>query len=157
MTQPQIKNIFLILTSCMLFFVEIMLFALLREYNFYLLLCFFIALLIQAPQKRTLVAPLFLMCILSYLEMNIFGWSLVYIVPTILFANYLDQHLRVKVIIPYLLITFAVCLKMISAWYMHGITVSMAHATQIIVYNTFVIALFVAIGSWLEKWFIKLE
>jgi len=151
MTQPQIKNIFLILTSCMLFFVEIMLFALLREYNFYLLLCFFITLLIQAPQKRTLVTPLFLMCILSYLEMNIFGWSLVYIVPTIIFANYLDQHLRVKVIIPYLLITFAVCLKMISAWYMHGITISIAHATQIIAYNIIVIALFIAIGSRLTR------
>ncbi len=155
MTQPQIKNIFLILTSCLLFFVEIMLFALAREYNFYLLLCFFIALLLQAPQKRTLVMPLFLMCMLSYLEMNIFGWSLVYIVPTIIFANYLDQHVRIKIIIPYLVLTFALCFKMLTAWYMHGITISVMHATQIIVYNTFVIALFVAIGSYLEKLFYR--
>lgn len=155
MTQPQIKNIFLILTSCLLFFVEIMLFALAREYNFYLLLCFFIALLLQAPQKRTLVIPLFLMCMLSYLEMNIFGWSLVYIVPTILFANYLDQHVRIKIIIPYLVLTFALCFKMVTAWYMHGVTISMMHATQIIVYNTIALIVCLTVRFYLGKLFTK--
>jgi hypothetical protein len=155
MTQPQIKNIFLILTSCLLFFVEIMLFALAREYIFYLVLCFFIALLLQAPQKRTLVTPLFLMCMLSYLEMNIFGWSLVYILPTIIFANYLDQHVRIKIIIPYLVLTFALCFKMLTAWYMHGITISIMHATQIIVYNTMTLATCLTIRFYLGKFFTK--
>lgn len=153
MTQPQIKNIFFVVISCILFFVEISLFALMQQYNFYFLLCFFIALLSQMPQKRTLITPLFLMCMLSYLEMNIFGWCLVYIMPTIMFANYLDQHVRVKVIIPYLVLTFAICLKMIAAWYMHSINISWLHATQIIVYNTFIISLCMAIGSHLEKKF----
>ncbi len=151
MTQPQIKNIFFILISCILFFIEIMLFALLREYNFYILLCFFITLTTEQTQKRTLVTPLFFMCILSYLEINIFGWNLVYIIPTIILANYLDQHLRLKTIIPYLLLTFALCLKIIIAWYMHGITISLTHATQIIVYNTVVMTLSLTMSSYLKK------
>ena len=155
MTQPQIKNIFLILTSCLLFFAEIMLFAVAREYNFYLLLCFFITLLVQVPQKRTFVTPLFLMCILSYLEMNIFGWSLVYILPTIIFANYLDQHVRIKVIIPYLVLTFALCFKMLTAWYMHDINISIMHATQIIVYNTIALAACLTIRFYMGKFFTK--
>ena len=155
MTQPQIKNICLILTSCLLFFAEIMLFAVAREYNFYLLLCFFITLLVQVPQKRTFVTPLFLMCILSYLEMNIFGWSLVYILPTIIFANYLDQHVRIKVIIPYLVLTFALCFKMLTAWYMHDINISIMHATQIIVYNTIALAACLTIRFYMGKFFTK--
>ncbi len=157
MTQPQIKNIFFAVLSCFLFFGEVVLFALLRHYDFYLLLCFFIALLTTMPQKRTLVAPLVLMCIFSYLELNIFGWCLVYIMPTIMLANYLDQHLRVKVIIPYLLLTFALCLKMILAWYMHNTNISLLHATQIIVYNTIIITLWIAIGSYLENKFVALK
>lgn len=157
MTQPQIKNIFFVAISCILFFVEILLFALMQQYNFYLLLCFFIALLTQMPQKRTLVAPLFLMSMLSYLEMNIFGWCLVYIMPTIMFTIYLDQHVRVKVVIPYLALTFALCLKMIAAWYMHSINISWLHATQIIVYNTIIISLFMTIGSYLENKFSVLK
>ena len=149
MTQPQIKNIFFAIASCILFFAEIMLCALMQRYEVYLLLCFFIVLLVQRPQKRTLVIPLFLMSILSYLDINIFGWCIVYIMPTIIFSNYLDQHLRVKTIIPYLLITFAVCLKMILAWFMHSIGISFIHAAQIIVYNTIVTTLFVAMSSYL--------
>jgi hypothetical protein len=153
MTQPQIKNIFFVVISCFLFLIEIILFALLQQYDFYLLLCFFITLVIQMRQKRALAAPLFLMSMLSYLEMNIFGWCLVYIMPTMMFANYLDQHLRVKTIIPYTLLTFALCLKMIIAWFMYNINISALHATQIIVYNTIIITLFVVIGSHLEKKF----
>lgn len=147
MTQPQIKNIFFAIVSCILFFAEIMLFAIMRRYEVYFLLCFFIILLVQRPQRRTLVMPLFLMSLVSYLDINIFGWCFVYVVPTIIFANYLDQHLRVKIIIPYLLLTFALCLKMILAWCMHSIGISLFHATEIIVYNTGIITLFIAISS----------
>ncbi len=153
MTQPQIKNIFFAVLSCLLFFVELILFAGLQQYDVYLLLCLFIILLTKNSQKRTLAVPLFLMSIFSCLEMNIFGWCLVYIMPTIMFANYLDQHLRVKVIIPYLLLTFALCLKMILGWYMHSITISWLHATQIIMYNTMIMILWITINSYLEKKF----
>ena len=153
MTQSQIKNIFFVLLSCLLFFLELILFAVMQQYEIYLLLCFFIALIVQQPQHRTLVAPLCLMSMMSYLEMNIFGWCLVYIMPTMMLANYLDQHLRIKVIIPYLLITAALCIKMSLGWYMHGITVSCMHATQILTYNTIVIALFLSIGAYLETKF----
>ncbi|MDP3787837.1 MAG: hypothetical protein Q8Q60_00800 [Candidatus Chromulinivorax sp.] len=151
MTQPQIKNIFFAVLSCFFFFGELILFAILQQYNFYLLLSFFITLLTKNSQKRTLAVPLFLMSIFSYLEMNIFGWCLVYIMPTIMLANYLDQHLRVKVIIPYLLLTFALCLKMILAWYMHNIIISWMHATQIMVYNTAILTLWITIHSYFEK------
>ena len=151
MTQPQIKNIFFVVTSCLLFFLEIMLFALLQRNEIYLLLCFFIALIIESPQKRTLVMPLFLMSMMSYLEMNIFGWCLVYIMPTIMLANYLDQHLRIKIIIPYCLLAFALCLKMSLMWYMLGITISWIHAAQILVYNLVILKLCIMTGSYLER------
>lgn len=154
MTQSQIKNIFFAMLSCLLFFFELMLFALGQHYEIYLLLCFFITLIIKKSQHRTLVPPLLLMCIMSYLEINIFGWCLVYIIPTMLLANYLDQHLRVKFIIPYFLIIAALCIKMSLGLYMHEITVTWIHALQIITYNTFIIAIFVWISSRLEK---KLE
>ena len=149
MTQPQIKNIFFALASCILFFAEIMLFALMQQYTIYPLLCFFIILLVQHTKPHTLVTPLLLMSILSYLDVNIFGWCLVYSIPTIIFANYLDQHLRVKIIIPYLLLTFALYLKIFVAWYGHHIIISLIHATQIIAYNTFLITLFIAISLYL--------
>ncbi|MBV8660727.1 MAG: hypothetical protein JO129_01105 [Candidatus Dependentiae bacterium] len=153
MTQPQIKNIFFVVISSLLFFLEIMLFALLQRYEIYPLFCFFIALLVQSPQKRTLVMPLFLMSLLSYLEINIFGWCLVYIIPTILLANYLDQHLRIKIIIPYCLLIFALCLKMILMWNMDGITISWIHAAQIIIYNIIILKMFIIVGAYLEKRF----
>src|SRR3990167_8419594 len=124
MTQSQIKNIFFVLISCLLFFLELILFAIMQQYEIYLLLSFFIALITQQPQHRSLIVPLGLMSMMSYLEMNIFGWCLVYIMPTMMLANYLDQHLRVKVIIPYLLMIAALLVKMGLGWYMHDITIS---------------------------------
>ncbi len=153
MTQSQIKNIFFALLSCILFFADLMIFALLQRHQIYVLLCFFIVLIVAKAQHRALIIPLFLLSIMSYLETNIFGWCLVYIMPTMLFANYLDQHLRVKVIIPYLLITFTLCTKIILAWYMHDVATSWASVTEIITYNSFIVALFAWIGSWFEKKF----
>ena len=153
MTQSQIKNIFFIIVACLLFFVDLMFFALLQRHEVYSLLCFLIILIISKPQNRSLLVPLLLLSMMSYLEMNIFGWCFVYIVPTMFFANYLDQHLRVKIIIPYLVLTFALCTKIFLAWYMHGIAISFLPITQIITYNTIIIALFAWIDSHLEKKF----
>lgn len=151
MTYPQIKNIFFFIASWILFFAEMTGYGFMQKYDIYFLLCFFITLTIYNTQKRTIVAPLFLMSVLSYVEMNIFGWCLVYIVPTIMFANYLLQNVRIKIVIPYLLLTFALCLKIIVAYYLHDITISWLHATQIIVYNTLILSVFLALSSHVEK------
>lgn len=151
MTHSQIKNIFFTLCACLLFFIELSTYATLHRYDFYFQLCFFILLLTNHAQRRTLLAPLLFMSILSYLEVNIFGWSLVYCIPTITIAHFLDQHLRIKIIIPYALLICSFALKLVLGWYLHGIAVSWLHILQIITYNTSIITIGLAMSSYLEK------
>ena len=151
MTQSQIKNIFFVLLSCLLFFLDITLFALMQHHDIYLLLCMFIALIAHHPQNRALVTPLFLLSAMSYLEINIFGWCLVYIIPTILFENYLDQHLRIKSIIPYFLLIFMLFIKISINSYIHGISPTYWHMAQNFSYNTAILSFFLMISSYLGK------
>lgn len=153
MTQPSIKNIFFVATSCLLFFIDLMFFACMHQHQVHLLFCFFIILIVIQSQKRSLIAPLVLLSIFSYLDNNIFGWSLVYIIPTMILAQYFDQHLHVKWIIPYLLLTAGLFIKFSLNFYMLDIAISSIHATEIIVYNTIGLTMFIMIGSWFEKKF----
>lgn len=151
MTQSQIKNIFFFLISCLLFFFDIIIFVIMQRHDMYLLLCFFIMLLTANTQNRTILTPLFLLSAMSYLEMNIFGWAIVYIMPTMTLATYLDQHLRIKVIIPYILLSSALIIKMLLGWYTHSINISLHHAIEIFTYNMIIISLFISINSFFEK------
>ena len=153
MTQPFIKNIFFISVSCILFFLDLVFFACMQQHQVDVLFCFFILLIVAKPQKRSLIMPLLLMSIFSYLDVNIFGWSLVYIVPTIMLSDYFDQHLHVKWIIPYLLLTAGLCMKFELNFCMQNIAISSMHATEIIVYNTIALAMLTIIKKWLENKF----
>ncbi len=111
MTQSFIKNIFFILISSFIFFIDITLFACMHQHYIDLLFCFFIAIIACNSKKSLFIIPLLFMSLFSYLDTNIFGWSLTYSLPIIIIADYLDQHLHVKWIIPYLLITTGIILK----------------------------------------------
>lgn len=151
MTQLQIKNIFLIILSCLLFFVELFLFALMQQHQIYLLLIFFIAVVVQHPQKRTLLVPLLSLSVMSYLDIHVFGWCLVYLMPTMVLANYLDQHLRIKIIIPYMLLIFALVLSMVLGCIWYDIAITLYKATETIGYNILILTLFLHIGSFFEQ------
>ena len=153
MTQSQIKHIFFIITSCLLFLLDLALFSLLQHHSLHLLLCFFITLICQHPSNRLLVAPLLLLSLISYLDYEIFGWCLVYLVPTMALARFLDKQLRVKLIIPYLLLIFALFLKMFLASYMLGIDISWMHAFQLIFYNSLILSCFIMMWDLLQKIF----
>jgi hypothetical protein len=124
-----------------------------QQHQVDLLFCFFIVLIIAKTQKRSLITPLLLLSIFSYLDTNIFGWALVYIMPTIMLAQYFDQHLHVKWIIPYLLVTAGLFMKFGLNLYMRHVMISSIHGTEIIIYNTFVLAIFIMIQTWLENKF----
>jgi hypothetical protein len=151
MTQPFIKNIFFITVSCILFFLELVFFAGMQQHQFQFLFCFFIILIDKQQQKRFYVAPILLLSILSYLDTNIFGWSLSYVLATMMLADYFDQHLHIKWIIPYLLLTAGLFMQFGVNFYMLNTTISSIHATEIIVYNTIILIFFIIIKKWLEK------
>ena len=153
MTQSQIKHIFFIVTSCLLFLLDLTLFAFFQHHFLYLLLCFFIALICQHPSNRLLVTPLALLSLTSYLDYEIFGWCLVYLVPTMALARFLDKQLRVKEIIPYLLLTFTLLLKMMLASYMLHIDTSWLHTLQLIFYNSIILSCFVIIWHYAQRIF----
>lgn len=153
MTQLQIKNIFILVSSCIFFFIDIMLFAFMQQHQCDLLLCFFIMLIITHRKKRTLIVPLFLLSIISYLDFNIFGWSLIYIMPTMMLAYYLDQNLRVKIIIPFLLLITSLSLKILIAWYTHEVSMSLQTIIQTIIYNLIIMGLLMIMSHSLEKKF----
>jgi hypothetical protein len=124
-----------------------------RQHQIDLLFCFLIALVVGKPQKRSLIMPLLLMSIYSYLDANIFGWSMVYILPTIMLADYFDQHLHVKWIIPYLMLTAGIGMKFALNFIMHGIAISSIHATEIVTYNMIALVICTIIQNWLENKF----
>ncbi len=151
MTQHHIKNIFFILITCMLFFLELLIFSLMQKHQIQPLLCFFILLLTQPLQKRVLALPLYLLCLLSYLDTNIFGWCLVYIMPTMACAQYLDQHLQAVNIIPYCLIFTAMSLKTFFCWYFNDITISFSSYLTIYGYNSALIIVLITLQTYLAK------
>jgi len=90
---------------------------------------------------------------MSYLEINIFGWCLVYIMPIMALAHYLDQHLRIKSIIPYILLISTLFIKINLNAYIHGITPTYWHMIHIFIYNIAILALFLTTASHLAKRF----
>ena len=151
MTQPFIKNIFFLATSCLLFFIDLIFFASMQQHQIDLLFCFFIVLLITKLKKRYLIWMLFLLSIFSYLDTNIFGWSLLYLIPIIALQDFLDQHLHVKWIIPYSLLTAGLILKFALCLYTKAIALSWVHATEILVYNCICLIILLLIHSYDEN------
>lgn len=151
MTQRSINTIFFIIASCCLFFIDIVIFACMQQHQIDLLFCCIIVLSSHAWQKRFLAVPLLLLSMLSYLDTNIFGWALLYNIPTIILADYFDQHLHVKWIIPYLTLTAGLLLKLSLYACMGHVTISSIYATQIIVYNMICLIIFLKIYKYIAK------
>ena len=145
MTQPFIKNIFFIFVVLFCFFFDMLTFSIMQKHALDLLFCLFITLLMHEEKKRYLVLPLGFLCLMSYLETNIFGWSLIYALPTIFLFKYFDQHLRAKWIIPYLLMNIAMFIKIIVNYYMLHIFIEPTTLLQILTLTNAVIALYMLI------------
>jgi hypothetical protein len=149
MTESQIKKTFFAFISCLIFFLDLMLFAIMQQHQIYLLFCFFIGWIIPAAyQHQTMIIPLFLLCLLSYIDTNIFGWCLVYIIPIIAFSKYLAQHLRISYIIPYILFMTSMLLKIMLDFYCHNTMISLTHAGKLFVYNMIYLQIFIMIKSY---------
>jgi len=145
MTQYQIKNIFFICLTFFLFFADIALFALFQQHLLLILNCFVILLLINHYPRCFLMTPILLLALLSYLDDNIFGSSLIYVVPTVFLANYLHEHLQIKSIIPYILLITTIIIKKQSLILMHISHISWTTTIYSIIYNSIVLSIFILI------------
>lgn len=151
MTQSQIKNRFFLIAPCLLFFMELAIFFLLQSHVIYLLLCFFIASINIYPSTRFSLLPIFLMSLISYLDYNIFGWSLIYLMPTMLLSRYLEKQIQLKIIIPYILLVSALLLKINIESYLLIISTSWRLGIQIMIYNVLILSVFIAIYHYFEE------
>lgn len=151
MTQSQIKNRFFILISCLLFFTEISFFSLLHQHILYPLLCFFIIILYRYSATRLLVIPIFLLSLLSYLDHNIFGWNLIYIMPIIFLSKFFYEHLQVKYIIPYLLLIISIVIQMKILNYMNLAYYTWQSCFFTLFYNIIILKVFITIYNLLKN------
>lgn len=136
MTQSQIKNTFFIALFILIFFIELALFAILQKHIFYPLLCFFIPIINLRPSTRLTAAAIFLMALTSYVDYNIFGWNLVYIIPVMILARYFDKQFYVKFVIPYVLLLIAFVIKIFLSHRLLAIDSSLSSNMYIFFYNT---------------------
>ena len=151
MTQSQIKNRFFIAVSFILFWIELSMFFLLHKHVLHLLLCFFITIINKHVPTRLLIIPLFLMSLVSYLDYNIFGWSLIYLMPIMLLSKYLDTRVLVKTIIPYILLASALLLKISISSYLLAIDTSWLYGIQTFAYNVIILYIFTTIYTYIEN------
>lgn len=145
MTQSQIKNRFFLIVPFILFFLESAFFSILQTHIMYLLLCFFIVSINIYPSTRLSLLPIFLMSIISYLDYNIFGWSLIYIMPTMALAMYLEKQIQLKIIIPYILLINALLLKISIACSILATHTSWRFIASIIGSNMLLLSAFIII------------
>lgn len=151
MTQSQIKNRFFLIAPCLLFFAELALFSILHSHLLFILLCFFIASMNIYPSTRFSLLPIFLMSLISYLDYNIFGWSLIYVMPIMMLALYLEKQIQLKIIIPYLLLVSALLLKInIESYALQSVT-SWRFSLYMIICNTVILSIFMMIRYFFEK------
>jgi|GEM_PF-1507160 len=136
MTPSQIKNTCFVLFFIFIFFVELALFAILHTHTFYPLLCFFILLTNKNSSTRVLVSAIFLISLISYLDYNIFGWSLIYIIPIIILAKYFNKQLHIKFIIPYVLLIIGLIIKIVFEYYLLSIHILFQQNLYMLFYNT---------------------
>lgn len=151
MTQSQIKNRFFLIVPFILFFLELAFFSILQTHIMYLLLCFFIVSINIYPSTRLSLLPIFLMSIISYLDYNIFGWSLIYIMPTMAFAMYLEKQIQLKIIIPYILLINALLLKISIACSILATHTSWRFIASIIGSNMLLLSTFIIICNKITK------
>lgn len=147
MTQQQIKNSFFICLSIFIFLIDISLFGLLHRHIFLLLHCFVILLMAQQYQNRIIFPPLFLLCLLSYLDTNIFGSCLLYMLPTLFLAKYFQEHLQTKIAIPYLLLISSLLLKKQSLFFMTQTEISWYNFVILTISNLLCLLIFTIIHN----------
>lgn len=123
MTDFAQKHIFFILFPMLLFYIQIFLYAIIQHNAIDLLLCWIIILTIQHNNKTVLIGSILYLSIMSYLETNIFGISLLYTMPLIILYNYLDEILQIKKIIPYVLLIVAYSIQYLLIWHTQQIII----------------------------------
>ena len=151
MTEQHLKNIYFFTLACILFFFDIVFFGLCNSNKIYSLLCLFIIIISKSHQHRTLLMPILLLSILSYLQVNMFGFAIIYLIPTMLIAYFLDQHLQAKFIIPYFLLGYALSLQRVIYFYLESIKTSYLFLSTTILYNICLIFILIMITNYFEK------
>lgn len=142
MTESQIKNSFFLIMPWLLILLELMIFALMHSHQIYLLLIFVIITMNKHDQAGSLINGLLAMTVLSYLETPIIGSWVLFILPTIVLGHYVEKRILVKWIIPYLLLAFAILLKIVMGSYLLHQTISWNYCTQIFFYNLIVLKIY---------------
>jgi hypothetical protein len=101
-----------------------------------------ITLLSNSYTMTNLAFPLFFASLLSYLDTQIAGFSLIYLVPTLLYAKFLDEHLYVKKIIPYLLLLTALIVHAYAISWITATSISVSTIGTLLWYNTLCLFIF---------------
>lgn len=153
MTDSQIKNIIFIIIAFFLFFIEICLFSLCKSHIFLPTVCMIITLLSNSYTINNLIFPLFFASLLSYLDTQIAGFSLIYLVPTLLYAKFLDEHLYVKKIIPYLLLLTTLIVHAYAISWITKTSISISTISSLIWYNTICLVIFLMIYKKMTLYF----
>jgi len=143
MTEPQIKNIFFISMTSLLFFVDLSLFSLLQQHSIFILECFIIILLKSKNQIKIVSYPFLLLCFISYLDNNIFGSCLIYMMPVVFIAKYFHKNIRIKIIIPYILIIIMMIIKLQYFRWMFTVHYNLSSLTAMLFYNIICLTIFI--------------
>lgn len=154
MTQHQIKNSIFVSCSVLIFLLDIVIFAYCRQHIFLLLHCFVIMCISYHHRANRIAIPIFLLCIISYLDYDRFGLPLMYIVPIFLLSKYLDEYVQVKTIIPYALISSSLILQCIIVQNLYQMQLSWSYMLYMHGYNTIIFILFMMLHRCIEKFVI---
>jgi len=151
MTELSIKNISFLICSCTLFFLEILFFGFMQQHSMYLLLLFLITILLDGYQKRVIAVLFFLLCVLAYLDTNMFGSNFTYLSISTITAWYLDEQLRIKIVIPFFVLWTTLLCKIVSDGYLFNIEYGWKKIIIIIMMNSCILAFFLLIKQLIEK------
>lgn len=151
MKQKQIKNSLFICLSIFIFFIDLALFGFLHHHTLLLLHSFIILLIVDTNKNQFLLFPLFLLCLLSYLDTNMFGSCLIYIIPTLFLTKYVQEQIQIKVIIPYLIFFTSLLLKKLTLEYMSLTNISWYNFTYSGIINLISFLLLMTLYNFIEQ------
>lgn len=151
MTQQQIKNIFFIGISLFLSFCDILLFSIQQHHFILIMHCWIIILLSRKIVPELLILPIFLLSLQSYLDDNMFGSCLLYIMPGLLLAEYLEEHLQITTVIPYILLAQTLLIKKGCWAYLHIAHYSWIYIIYLFAYNCLCIKMLMIIYKYIIK------
>ncbi len=142
MTDSQIKHIIFLILSLFVFFIEICIFSYTTSHIFFLSTCLSIGLINTSSRQRYIIFPFFFASIISYLDTQIAGFALLYLIPNIMYVQFLHEHLYVKKIIPFLLLNMTIITQACLTSWLGYTTISGIKIAYLVWYNSWCLAIF---------------